>query len=180
MLEMLVEQARRLSTIVDQILLTSRLETGNVASESGEFDLADAFVDLGRSTLPAETHRLIVDVGPGIRVRGDLDQLRQVLTNLVDNALKYSSGPVRATAEARELTARITVSDEGPGIPPAEHERIFEKFYRLDPHQQSGVGGTGLGLYIARELVERMEGRIGLLRRGRGTTFYVDVPLASP
>jgi PAS domain S-box-containing protein len=180
MLELLVEQARRLSVIVDQILLTSRLETGNVVADFADFDVVDVFGDLGRTTAPGEAHRLIVDVEPGIRIRGDLDRLRQVLTNLLDNALKYSAGPVRAAAEARELTARITVSDEGPGIPPGEQERIFEKFYRLDPQQQSGVGGTGLGLYVARELVERMDGRIGLLRREHGATFYVDVPLANP
>jgi two-component system sensor histidine kinase SenX3 len=80
--------------------------------------------------------------------------------------------------ERRDLSARITVSDEGPGIPAAEQEAIFEKFYRLDPDQRSGVGGTGLGLYIARELVDRMGGRIGLLRRERGATFYIDLPLA--
>ncbi|HET8527430.1 MAG TPA: ATP-binding protein [Gaiellaceae bacterium] len=177
MLELLVEQARRLATIVDQILLTSRLETGNAEVGAEVFDLADVFVDLGRAAT-GETHRLIVDVEPGIRVRGDLDRLRQVVTNLADNALKYSGGPVRCAVETRELAARITISDEGPGIPPGEQERIFEKFYRLDPAQSSGVGGTGLGLYIARELVERMDGRVGLLRRDGGATFYVDVPLA--
>jgi signal transduction histidine kinase len=80
--------------------------------------------------------------------------------------------------ERRELSARITVSDEGPGIPADEQPRIFEKFYRLDPGQRSGVAGTGLGLYIARELADRMGGRVGLLHRSRGSTFYVDVPLA--
>jgi PAS domain S-box-containing protein len=178
MLEMLVEQARRLSTIVDQILLTSRLERDTIVPDLDEFEVADAFADLGRTTEPGAAHRLIVDVVPGVRVRGDLDRLRQVLTNLVDNALKYSDGPVRAVVEPRELTARIMISDEGPGIPAGEQERIFDKFYRLDPQQQSGVGGTGLGLYIARELVERMGGRIGLLPRDQGATFYVDVPLA--
>jgi two-component system sensor histidine kinase SenX3 len=80
--------------------------------------------------------------------------------------------------EQRELSARITVADEGPGIAPDEQQRIFEKFYRLDPAQRSGVAGTGLGLYIARELADRIGGRVGLLQRGRGSTFYVDVPLA--
>jgi PAS domain S-box-containing protein len=177
MLELLVEQAGRLSTIVDQILVTSRLESGHLAADTEEFDVADVFDELGR-TFAADAHRFVVDVPPGLRVRGDLDRLRQVVTNIVDNALKYSDGPVHAAAEARELTARITISDEGPGIPPAEQERIFEKFHRLDPAQRSGVGGTGLGLYIARELAERMDGRVGLLRRARGATFYVDVPLA--
>jgi len=178
MLEMLVEQARRLTTIVDQILLASRLESGNLPSGADEFELAEIFADFGRALPAGDAHRVIVDAPPGVRVRGDLDRLRQVVTNLVDNALKYSAGPVHARVEPRDLTARLTVSDEGPGIPPAEHDRVFEKFYRLDPDQRSGIGGTGLGLYVARELVERMDGRIGLLPRERGTTFYVDLPLA--
>jgi two-component system sensor histidine kinase SenX3 len=73
---------------------------------------------------------------------------------------------------------RFVVGDEGAGIPAEEQTRIFEKFYRLDPDLRGGVGGTGLGLYIARELVTRMGGRIGLVPRDRGTTFYVDLPAA--
>jgi signal transduction histidine kinase len=108
----------------------------------------------------------------------DLDRLRQVVGNLVDNALKYSAGEVRLATAARELTVRITVSDDGPGIPDSERELVFEKFFRLDPGQRSGVGGTGLGLYIARELTERMGGRIGLLPRDRGTTVFLELPRA--
>jgi signal transduction histidine kinase len=73
---------------------------------------------------------------------------------------------------------RISVSDNGPGIPDPDRDRVFEKFFRLDPGQRSGVGGTGLGLYIARELTQRMGGRIGLLPRERGTTFFLDLPRA--
>jgi signal transduction histidine kinase len=69
------------------------------------------------------------------------------------------------------------VVDRGPGIPASEQDRIFEKFYRLDPQMKRGVRGTGLGLYISRELVERMGGRIGVeSRAGDGTTFWFDVP----
>jgi signal transduction histidine kinase len=73
---------------------------------------------------------------------------------------------------------RFTVADEGPGVPVGERERIFEKFYRLDPGQQRGVGGTGLGLYIAKQLTERMSGRIELLPRERGTAVAVELPAA--
>ena len=74
---------------------------------------------------------------------------------------------------------RFTVSDEGLGIPRDEQERIFEKFYRLDPNLSRGVGGTGLGLYICRELVRRMGGRIWVeSREGEGSTFSVELPLA--
>jgi signal transduction histidine kinase len=173
LLELLVEQALRLAGIVDQILLASRLDEADVDTQLAVVDAADVLRGLG-----AASHRLVVDAVEGVGIRADRDRLRQVVDNLVDNALKYSSGPVRVTVERRELSGRILVSDEGPGIPAAERERVFEKFYRLDPDQRSGVSGTGLGLYIARELIERMGGRIGLLGGDGGARFYVDLPAA--
>jgi len=74
---------------------------------------------------------------------------------------------------------RVIVRDEGIGIPPGEEQRIFGKFYRVDPQLTRGVGGTGLGLYISRELVRRMQGRVSVAsHEGKGSTFFVDLPLA--
>jgi two-component system, OmpR family, sensor histidine kinase VicK len=126
----------------------------------------------------AARSRVVVEGEPGIRVRGDVDRVRQVLANLLDNALKYSAEGVSLTVAAERSCARFTVADNGPGVPATEHDRIFEKFYRLDPFQHWGVGGTGLGLYIAKELVDRTDGRIGLAPRDEGTTVFVDLPLA--
>jgi signal transduction histidine kinase len=103
-----------------------------------------------------------------------------VLLNLIDNAVKYSpeGGRVEIELEPRGSGLRIAVRDEGLGIPHGEQQRIFAKFYRLDPQQTRGVGGTGLGLYICRELVRRMEGRVSVSsREGEGSTFVVDLPL---
>jgi signal transduction histidine kinase len=175
-LELIVSQSERLGRIVEQMLLASTLDAGAAQAEPQEFDAAAVFDTILHGVDPSLRARIIVDAGPAASVRGDLDGLRQVTANLVDNALKYSDGPVRLAAEPRELAVRFTVADEGPGIAPADRERVFERFVRLDPDQYGGVGGTGLGLYIARELVQRMDGRIGLLPRGRGATFFVDVP----
>jgi signal transduction histidine kinase len=102
-----------------------------------------------------------------------------VLVNLVDNAVKYSPGGGRVELRVRGENASclIEVSDEGLGIPAEERERIFEKFYRLDPQQTQGVGGSGLGLYICRELVERMHGRLTVESKpGEGSRFTVALP----
>jgi signal transduction histidine kinase len=110
----------------------------------------------------------------------DPDRLGQVLANLVENAIKYSpdGGTVQVSIEAMADRVRFAVRDEGLGIPVAEHERIFTKFYRLDPNLTRGVGGTGLGLYICRELVRRMDGRIWVVSRpGGGSTFFLDLPV---
>ena len=114
-------------------------------------------------------------------VAADPDKLRQVLTNLVDNGVKYSpdGGTVTLSVLTTGNRIRFRVDDEGLGVPPAEQARIFEKFFRLDPQLTRGVGGTGLGLYICRELVQRMHGRIGVNSDGRaGSTFWVELPVA--
>jgi PAS domain S-box-containing protein len=172
----IAEQTQRLERIVDQMLLARRLDTENVTVRDDIFDASDVFDTIVQPLPTEQRQRLLVTCPSRVLVRGDLDWLRQVIANLVDNALKYSDGGIRLAVEARDLSARFTVSDDGPGIPAGERTRVFEKFYRLDPEQLTGVGGTGLGLYIARELVDRMGGRISLLPRDRGTTFVVDLP----
>ena len=175
-LEMIVRESRRLESILDQIALTNTLDTGELRTHATEFDVSRVF-DAVVSTLDAGDHaRIGVDVDGGLMVSADFERLRQVVASVVDNALKYSQGHVELGAAGRESVVRLTVSDEGPGIPAAHREHVFEKFFRLDPDQTRGVGGTGLGLYIARELVLRMDGRIGLLPRERGTSVFVDVP----
>jgi signal transduction histidine kinase len=111
----------------------------------------------------------------------DEDKLRQVLVNLLDNAVKYSpdGGEVAVELGSAPGLVTLTVRDSGLGIPPGEQDRIFEKFYRLDPALTRGVGGSGLGLYISRELVSRMGGRMSVRSRlGEGATFTVELPSA--
>ena len=174
LLRMLVEQADRLSRLVDQVLLTSRLDAGAVEAERATAPAA-AVVEAALSSLPAaDRARVRVSSSPE-RVASGGDLARQVLANLVENALKYSTGPVAVEVERLDGYVRFTVADEGPGIPPPERERIFEKFYRLDPHQRAG-GGVGLGLYIARALAEGLGGRVVLLAAERGTRIAFELP----
>jgi signal transduction histidine kinase len=105
-----------------------------------------------------------------------------VLGNLIENAIKYSpgGGTIDVTLEPVERHVRFAIRDSGLGIPKAEQRRIFEKFYRLDPDMARGIGGTGLGLYICRELVRRVDGRIWVESDGRsGSTFIVEIPQAA-
>jgi signal transduction histidine kinase len=114
-------------------------------------------------------------------VAADPDKLRQVLVNLVENAVKYSDeGQIEVRLEPRDRRLRFSIRDEGPGIPLEERDRIFEKFHRLDPEMRRGVSGTGLGLYICRELVARMDGEIWVESEvGKGSTFVFELPLTT-
>jgi len=177
---MLVEQSQRLANVLDQILLASQIDENAFDPDTRTVDAADVLDAVVGGLAPDDRRRIVVEADAGALVRSDLDRLRQVVANLVDNALKYSDGAVHVTVTVRELAVRIAVSDDGSGISDVDQERVFEKFFRLDPRQRTGVGGTGLGLYISRELTQRMGGRIGFLPRERGTTIFVDVPRPEP
>jgi len=184
LLEVIANESDRLARIVNDILWASRLESGrmNIAIERCDARaLADEIAEALRARLP-EGLELALSVPLALPpVAADPDKLRQVLTNLLDNAAKYSPEGGRVELEVTRTGGRIRfrVSDQGLGVPPAEQDRIFEKFFRLDPNLARGVGGTGLGLYISRELVNRMDGRIWVVSDGRtGSSFYVELPTA--
>ena len=179
---LIVDESDRLATIVNQILLANQLEVGRVDLETEPFDGADMVervVESAKIHAPSDI-TFNVRVADGVPpVAADKDRARQVLVNLVENAVKYSpgGGTIEVGLEAADRSVRFSVVDEGIGIPSHEQARIFEKFYRLDPNLTTGIGGTGLGLYICSELVERMGGSIWLeSEEGKGSAFYFQLP----
>ncbi|MGE5691182.1 MAG: GAF domain-containing protein [Pseudomonadota bacterium] len=182
LLDVIADEADRLARIVNDILWTSRIESGVIQVQIESCDargLARAVVQTARVHLPA-SHELTLEVPDDLpRVAADPDKVRQVLSNLLDNAVKYSpaGGRVAVRLEADHRVVRFVVEDDGLGIPAGDRDRVFEKFYRLDPDLNRGVGGTGLGLYICRELVRRMDGWIWVEERsGGGSRFVVELP----
>jgi signal transduction histidine kinase len=184
LLDVIADESERLARIVNDILWASRVDSGAMGVDIIPFDageVARRVLEAAQAHLPAEIDLALVAPPELPPVAADEGKLNQVLANLVENAVKYSpdGGHVELRLEAGDRSLLLAVEDEGLGIPAAEQERIFEKFYRLDPHQTRGVGGTGLGLYICRELVQRMHGRIWVeSREGVGSTFSVELPLA--
>jgi signal transduction histidine kinase len=180
-LEMIVDESDRLSRIVDQILIASRIEAGkiDVAFERCDAtEIARSVVEAAKLRAPPEIE-IHLDAPPPQEVDCDPDRLRQILGNILDNAIKYSpdGGDVHVELRPAEDTVRFVVQDEGMGFEPSDSEAIFERFHRLDPNQTRGIGGTGLGLYIARELVRRMGGRIWAeSERGHGAAFSFELP----
>ncbi|MHB1242040.1 MAG: PAS domain-containing protein [Gaiellaceae bacterium] len=186
MLEVIAAESERLARIVNDILLASRLDSGaaRMSIESADAtEIARGVVAAAAAHLPPDIELGLTAPDPGPLVAADADGLRQVLVNLVENAVKYSphGGSVELELAAEDGRVRFAVRDRGLGIPTSELDRIFEKFFRLDPNLSRGVGGTGLGLYISRELVRRMGGRIRVESEpGRGSTFSFELPLAQP
>jgi signal transduction histidine kinase len=183
LLEMIASQAARLRQITEEVLLTSNLDRGVVRVDRRPVDVA-ALVRASVETI--ESHRaadvpIDVEIPADVGVAaGDADRIQQVLVNLLENAVKYGSGPVRVRVENADGVVRVSVADSGPGIAPGDRERIFEKFVRGDPHLTHAPGGTGLGLYISRELALRMGGRLDVMSSpGSGATFVLELPRAA-
>jgi two-component system phosphate regulon sensor histidine kinase PhoR len=186
LLEVIADESSRLADIVNDLLLAGQLDAGKLEVRIERCDalkLVETVVTAARTHLP-ENLTLSIDepVEHLPDVAADEGQLRQVLDNLIENAVKYSpqGGVVRITCEPNGRYLRFGVADDGLGVPPSERGRIFEKFYRLDPGMTRGIGGTGLGLYICRELVRRVDGRIWVEPNdARGSVFYVEIPIAA-
>jgi signal transduction histidine kinase len=177
-LEFIARESERLTAIVDALLNVARLDTGDLRVTLERTDVASLVSDVVRSAEATANGRLfIADVDEqGVAAQADPDKLRQVLDQLVSNAVKYSppSGVVTVSARRRDDSVEVAVEDEGVGIPPAERERIFSKFYKA-----GGEQGTGLGLFIAQGLVREMGGRMWVdSEEGRGSRFAFELPLA--
>jgi PAS domain S-box-containing protein len=185
LLQVIVEESGRLADIVNELLIASQLDAGRLDVNIEQCDaqsLVESVIDAAKTHLPEGVSLELDPVENGLPpVAADQGQLRQVIGNVIDNAIKYSpdGGDVHVRLERYEGVVRFAIADRGLGIPAGERERIFEKFYRLDPDMARGIGGTGLGLYISRELVRRVHGRIWVEPNGsQGSVFYVELPAA--
>jgi signal transduction histidine kinase/CheY-like chemotaxis protein len=177
-LKVALRQTDRLATLIAQLLDASQMQAGRLKIERTPTDissLVSSAVDAER--LASEARPWVVQIDPDLRANADPVRFEQVVVNLIDNAVKFSpSGgtvTVRLRDEGGEL--RLEVGDQGIGIAPDRAARIFERFYRA--HDDRGIGGLGLGLYISKQIVELHGGRIEVSSEpGRGTTFTVALP----
>jgi PAS domain S-box-containing protein len=184
LLEMIGAQGTRLTQITEEVLIASRLDRGDLRLDRERVAVGDVVrtaVETMREHLPGSISLRVRGESNGATAIGDRNRIEQVLVNLIDNAVKYSprGGEVIVSAEETPAAVRVEVRDQGLGIPLTEQDAIFEKFYRHDAHETHVTGGTGLGLYICRELVRRMDGKIGVHSEpGVGSTFYFELPRA--
>jgi signal transduction histidine kinase len=170
----------RLSKLVDQLLELSQFESGAIRIEPERFKVSELVDDAIAEVSPVRGEvRIVPDVPPELCATGDPGRIHEVVTNLLSNAVRHSPDGGQVTVAASETPGgvRIVVSDDGTGVPPEDIERIFDRFYRVDAARDSGAGGAGLGLAIARSIVELHGGSIKAeSRRPAGSRFLVDLP----
>jgi signal transduction histidine kinase len=182
LLALIEQESQHLVEIVDQLLVSAQLDRGALNVDIEQVDICELCRSVAESArVRAYDRNLIVLQTPTAPVVVQTDEalLRQVVVNLVENAVKYSQKGERIdvlVSQTRD-NVQIDVVDEGIGIPTSEQERIFEKFYRLDVEMSRGVGGSGLGLYISREIVDRLHGTLTVTSApDEGSTFTVLLP----
>jgi len=180
LLDHTIVQVERLGRLVDDMLDVSRISSGKLTITRTETNLSELVQDVLDRFAPqfeSEGCRVTANIDPNILSSLDAGRIEQVLTNFIVNAIKYAPGkPVLAKVERIGAMAKVSIKDNGGGIAPENHERIFDRFERATP--QNEVAGLGLGLYICKQIIEEHAGRIYVESElGQGSTFYFELPV---
>jgi signal transduction histidine kinase len=180
-LALIADETARLSTLVGDVLDTSRLEAGTFSYTFTDVDLGALVRDsVANAAVAQDEVPIVAEVGAVMPVRADPERLRQVISNLIDNAVKYSPAgePVAVQVAPRNSSVVVAVTDRGPGIAADDQRVIFEKFGRVNRSGSVSKPGTGLGLYIARSIAEAHGGTLEVASAlGRGATFTLELPV---
>ncbi|WP_030483902.1 sensor histidine kinase [Nocardioides aequoreus] len=174
--EAVLEESTRMQRLVEQLLLLTRADEGRVVATPRDVDVDDLALAEARRVRRTGLTVDTTGVAPG-RVRGDVVALGQVTRNLVDNAARHAASQVALSVRETDASVELVVADDGPGVPPGDRERVFERFVRLDDARTRDAGGSGLGLAIVAEVVRAHGGTVavgaGVLG---GASFVVRLP----
>jgi two-component system, OmpR family, sensor histidine kinase SenX3 len=179
----LIRESQRLANLVQELMQLSRVQGANALENSIEIDLASVIADaVERNQVLAEKRnvKLVSAAEAGTKVQGDYEMLTTAVRNLIENAIVYSEPgtQVGVGLKVSNGVAEISVTDSGIGIPETEQERIFERFYRVDPSRSRETGGTGLGLAIVKHVVANHRGEVKIFSQpGVGSTFTIRIPI---
>lgn len=181
------KNSQRLAALIDDLLDAQKFEAGKMEMNMSPVNLAVLVTDsvAANESIESEIHVDIRTEGTDrpVFVSGDYDRLMQVMTNILSNAIKFSKpgGTIDISLSTTEKTATISITDHGSGIPPNSKDKVFGRFLQIDSSDQRKVGGTGLGMHITKQIVERHGGKIDYESElGAGTTFIVELAIDTP
>ncbi len=174
-------QVNRIIMMINDMLDTTKLQAGKLNSDMSEFDFNGLITDITETLQQtSKTHQIKTELMPLKTLKGDRDRISQVVVNLISNAIKYSpqADTVYLTSKLEDGKVVLSVRDEGIGIPQADIDKVFERFYRVDNIKNS-YQGLGLGLFICFQIIEQHKGKIGVhSEAGKGSTFWFSLPLS--
>ncbi len=180
-LSKVTKQVKKMSAMINGFLNVSRLESGKIHLLKQSFDLSQLVNDMiDEVRLTTNTHNIALKPCTPLTLMADQEKIGSVITNLLTNAVKYSPKGTTVTVQCAIINneARVSVADQGIGINPADIDRLFERFYRIESKQTLTVSGFGIGLYLCAEIIRHHHGEIGVESEpGRGSTFWFTLPL---
>jgi PAS domain S-box-containing protein len=176
-------QLRKMSSMINGFLNVSQLESGKISLNTITFRLDELIREMVADvSLTSGSQQFVIEASEMI-LQADYDKIGTVITNLLSNAVKYGAKdqPVTITCSQVGNMARLSVTDLGIGIKKADLDKLFNRFYRVETQQTQHISGFGIGLYLSSEIVKRHQGNIWAeSEAGKGTTFFIELPLASP
>jgi len=175
-----LEEANRMNALCNNLLISSQMEAGGYRHTNEEINLSEFLFAAVEDNQNRYHHREFnKNIEEGIYIKGDQVLLQIAFNNLLENAIKYSpkEKPVSVALSQESGIARITIADQGPGIPHAERKKVFRKFYRLGNEATKSAKGTGLGLYLTKRIIDSHKGEINISENpGGGTIFVINLP----
>lgn len=181
MLERMDLQINKLTSLINDLLDTSKLENGHLVYHKEPFLLKDLVTEIIEDvTVTSLNHDVLFNSESNSKVFADRDRIGQVISNFLTNAIKYANDSKKIIVAIKDVDHKVicSITDFGKGIPADEQEKIFERFYRISGHNLNTFPGLGLGLFICKEIIEKHDGKIGLQSEvGKGSTFYFELPV---
>ncbi|MBB6108227.1 two-component system, chemotaxis family, CheB/CheR fusion protein [Mucilaginibacter lappiensis] len=175
-------QVKKMSTLINGFLSASSFEAGKIYLNEQPFEMNTLLREIVEDImLITKSHYIVVTSDCDIVVQADRDKIGQVITNFLSNAIKYSSKGKNIKVSCREIkgVVEVSITDEGLGIAPQDHAKLFDRYYRIESEQTQNISGFGLGLYLSAEIIQRHKGKVWVeSEMGKGSTFYFSLPLA--
>ena len=175
-----IQQARRMTALINGFLSVSRLESGKLVMDKRTFELTALIREMiDEISLTTSTHSITFEPAEAIEVLADHDKIGSVISNLLSNAVKYSpkGKSIQVDCVLQEKEVLVSVKDEGMGVRPQDIGRLFERYYRVESEHTKQISGFGVGLYLSAEIIQRHDGRIWVeSEKGIGSTFYFTLP----